>query len=168
MGGTAERRSLRNARPHTTARPEYPRPPLSDHGGSTQTHVPLPGSPAVNAGPSSLAASDLPGLFNTGDHLPLGVQDPSWQIVWARPDFGHRSQLLMFPDLGGCQSRQSLDRPERQRQRSGGEYVYRTTFDLTGFDPTTAMISGIWSADDRGIDILINGTSTSRRSLPST
>src|SRR5260370_9580375 len=42
-----------------------------------------------------------------------------------------------------------------------GNYDYRTTFDLTGFDPATASIAGQWSMDDTGVDILINGVSIS-------
>jgi hypothetical protein len=41
-----------------------------------------------------------------------------------------------------------------------GDYDYRTTFSLTGFDPTTASITGKWAADNSGLDILINGQST--------
>lgn len=41
----------------------------------------------------------------------------------------------------------------------GGLYTYRTTFDLTGLDPSTASISGIWVMDDFGRDILLNGVS---------
>jgi hypothetical protein len=40
-----------------------------------------------------------------------------------------------------------------------GAYVYRTTFDLTGFNATTALIEGGWSTDDNGLDIVINGQS---------
>jgi hypothetical protein len=39
---------------------------------------------------------------------------------------------------------------------NGGLYDYQTTFDLTGFDYTTASISGQWAADDN-IKILLNG-----------
>lgn len=39
-------------------------------------------------------------------------------------------------------------------------YVYKTTFDLTGLDPSTAQISGNWSTDNEGIDIFINSVST--------
>ncbi len=38
--------------------------------------------------------------------------------------------------------------------------TFRTTFDLTGLDPTTAAISGDWGTDNQGLDILINGIST--------
>ena len=41
----------------------------------------------------------------------------------------------------------------------GGQYVYRTTFDLTGIDPASVSISGMWAADDFGAEILINGMS---------
>ena len=41
-----------------------------------------------------------------------------------------------------------------------GLYEYQTTFDLTGLVPLTALISGRWSADDSGTDILLNGVST--------
>jgi hypothetical protein len=54
----------------------------------------------------------------------------------------------------GPASDTSLDGP-------GGVYDYRTTFDLTGFDPLTASITGQWSMDDSGVDILINGVSIS-------
>ena len=41
-----------------------------------------------------------------------------------------------------------------------GDYDYRTTFDLTGLNPLTASITGMWAADNYGFDILINGHST--------
>jgi hypothetical protein len=40
-------------------------------------------------------------------------------------------------------------------------YTYTTTFDLTGLDPLSAVISGLWAADDAGglSDIILNGVS---------
>ncbi len=38
--------------------------------------------------------------------------------------------------------------------------TFRTTFDLTGFDFTTASITGLWGTDNFGEDITINGVST--------
>ena len=40
-----------------------------------------------------------------------------------------------------------------------GNYVYRTTFDLNGLDETTASINGLWTTDNAGLDIVINGHS---------
>jgi hypothetical protein len=42
-----------------------------------------------------------------------------------------------------------------------GNYYYRTTFSLPdGVDPATARITGFWSSDNAGVDILLNGVST--------
>jgi hypothetical protein len=41
-----------------------------------------------------------------------------------------------------------------------GWYFYQTTFSLTGLDPATASITGQWSTDNEGIEILINGINT--------
>ncbi len=40
---------------------------------------------------------------------------------------------------------------------NAGFYLYRTSFDLTGFDPTTARITGLWSSDNDGFGIYLNG-----------
>ena len=42
---------------------------------------------------------------------------------------------------------------------------FLTTFDLTGFDETTAVINGLWGTDNQGLDILINGVSTGNNLL---
>jgi len=51
--------------------------------------------------------------------------------------------------------------PNNDSQLDGpvGTYRYQTTFDLTGFDPSTASVSGNWATDNNGLDILINGNS---------
>ena len=42
---------------------------------------------------------------------------------------------------------------------TGGTFSLTTTFDLTGFDPTTAAISGLWGVDNDG-EIFLNGVTT--------
>jgi hypothetical protein len=39
-------------------------------------------------------------------------------------------------------------------------YTYRTTFTLSGLNPSTASLVGQWAADDIGWNILLNGSST--------
>lgn len=41
-----------------------------------------------------------------------------------------------------------------------GNYDYQTTFTLAGLNPASASISGQWSVDNDGVDILLNGIST--------
>lgn len=38
-----------------------------------------------------------------------------------------------------------------------GDYVYQTTFDLTGFDLTTVSLAGNWMTDNNGLSLSING-----------
>lgn len=54
------------------------------------------------------------------------------------------------PDSGGTND---LDGPK-------GDYTYRTTFDLSGLQASTASIIGKCSADNFGVDILLNGGAT--------
>lgn len=41
-----------------------------------------------------------------------------------------------------------------------GNYTYETTFDLSGLQASTASITGQWSVDNIGVNILLNGVST--------
>ena len=41
-----------------------------------------------------------------------------------------------------------------------GRYDYRVTFSLAGFVASSAFISGLWSADNEGLDIVVNGVSS--------
>ena len=43
--------------------------------------------------------------------------------------------------------------------------TFRTTFDLTGLNPSTAVINGAWGTDNQGLDILLNGVSTGNQLL---
>ena len=41
-----------------------------------------------------------------------------------------------------------------------GDFRYRTTFDLTSYNPSTTVISGQWSSDNAGMQIYLNGKAT--------
>ena len=41
-----------------------------------------------------------------------------------------------------------------------GNYIFETTFDLTGLDVSSVVIKGLWATDNSGSDILVNGVST--------
>jgi len=38
-----------------------------------------------------------------------------------------------------------------------GNYFWQTTFDLTGFNPSTAVVTGNWTTDNKGGNIFLNG-----------
>ncbi|MGH6683860.1 MAG: PEP-CTERM sorting domain-containing protein [Pseudolabrys sp.] len=52
--------------------------------------------------------------------------------------------------------------PDNAQNLTGplGTYDYQITFDLTGFNAATASISGQWTTDNQGRDILLNSVST--------
>lgn len=112
---------------------------------------------------SSTRADSIPGLFNTGvnsdnTRLPSGVLEQHYILtgmsstayvsqgipgIWAEPA---TDAMWIAPSNG------ETDVPQ-------GEYAYKLTFDLSGFDPATATISGAW-ASDNGSTIYLNGMST--------
>src|SRR5207253_1804367 len=46
--------------------------------------------------------------------------------------------------------------PARDTRAGPGPFTYTTTFDLAGFDPATAQITGLWSSDNEGT-MFLNG-----------
>jgi hypothetical protein len=118
-------------------------------------------------------ADVVPGLFNTGVDasrvvLADGMVDPHYTIV-VNADSASPTALVqdstVFPIVAGpwlandAESKWIGPRVETSAA-AGGDYVYRTTFDLTGFDPATASVAGDWSTDNSGLDISINGVGT--------
>ena len=113
---------------------------------------------------ASAGAATIPGLFNTGVDatgtvLGDGAGDPHYTID------GFGAALVInetsVPSLW-------LDNDTTSRwiwQEATGlptnvTRTFTTSFDLTGFDPSTASITGRWAVDNFGDDILINGVST--------
>jgi PEP-CTERM motif len=122
----------------------------------------------------------IPGLFNTGvvtetpivleadgtvdlHYVLVASADPSfpgpdsWVAVVARP----------CPDALPCwladgpDSKWISSRPDTWTAPGvGGNYDYRLIFDLTGFNPSTASITGQWATDNGGGPIKVNGAAT--------
>jgi hypothetical protein len=105
-------------------------------------------------------------LFNTGLGLKGGDADPHWQIVARSDDPAFKPQPAvvrgMKPDDYFLK-----DNPDRSQwlsllpgDRNFPEdviFVFRTTFDLTGMLPTTAVLSGRFMADDHIVGMRLNG-----------
>jgi hypothetical protein len=124
---------------------------------------------AITAAQASAAL--IPGLFNTGvgssGVLPDGtVGDPHYSLTSVP---GGTTDILVrtspgypIPPYIGDNTVSRWIGPNNQYNLTGqaGTYVYRTTFDLTGFNPLTAFIKGDWSTDNNGLQILLNGVDT--------
>ncbi len=116
----------------------------------------------------------IPGLFNTGlDNnsylLSDGATDPHYLIV-SSADInypGPNSKVVLsegFPMNCWIKNTQRskwiAPRTDAGEFNEIGVYVYRITFDLSAFKSHTAIITGIWTTDNNGVDILVNGKST--------
>jgi len=120
----------------------------------------------------SLSAAPIPKLYSTGVNdagalLGPAERDPHYTlIVSADESFPGPDAFTLAPGFPvgpwiaeGPASRWIAPRPQQGIGNQEGDYIYRTTFDLTGFDPAKAVITGKWAVDNSGVDILINGVS---------
>lgn len=111
---------------------------------------------------SGIAAADSIPVFNTGvdgagNPLPGGASDPRWTVV-AGPGVSSPfpAVVLVAPDRLYAVSGDSGWIWRDADGFGGGTYTFRLVFDLTGYDPSTAVLGGNWGTDDNG-RILLNG-----------
>ncbi len=134
------------------------------------------------SGSAQLAGTSIPvfgtGVDDNGNLLADGAVDPHYYIISAPPPY---SGIGTVPDAAaaayvteqngfpypywvadGPNSKWLSPNANENDYEGGvseptGDFTYRTTFDLTGFDPTTAHIAGGFSADDSLVQVLLNG-----------
>jgi hypothetical protein len=105
------------------------------------------------------------GLGPTGAPLAAGAIDPHYQVLTSgTPAIVVTNTAPYFPNNAAS---------EWVWQQANGFPInttlrFETTFDLTGFDQTSAAISGAWGTDNNGLDILLNGHDTGITLLGST
>ena len=118
-------------------------------------------------------AGSIPGLFNTGvddagTPLNRGDTDPHWNIV-VNPDPRFVAPAAaVTTDLSSAAGWVSAGDTAKwvsivERGSTfiaPGTYVFETTFDLTGLDPSNAQIYGSFLVDNTVTDVLLNGNST--------
>jgi hypothetical protein len=121
---------------------------------------------------------NVPGLFGSGvgpDGQPLvaGAIDPHFKLI-VNPDNPVSEDVLIQGNIPGSwlansttskwigpRTDSALAAAMAADDGEGpGTYVYRTQIDLTGFDVSTAQITGSWATDNSGLAIRVNGTAT--------
>jgi hypothetical protein len=124
----------------------------------------------------------IPGIFGTGVDaagalLPDGAVDPHYTVTSsADPNFPGPDALVItnaWPIqagtwvVNGPASRwisltadQRSDITPATSGNAEGDYTFKTTFDLTGYNLAQVEIGGQWAVDNGGVDILLNGAST--------
>ena len=112
------------------------------------------------------AAAGSISLFNTGVNasgtpLPGGSSDPHWSII-AGPGITSPIPAVVLDNQQVGTYAQSPNSAWVWVNASGvagtnSPYTFQLTFDLTGFNPAMATISGSWGVDNDG-SILLNGS----------
>jgi len=109
---------------------------------------------AVCAAPFTIFGT---GLGPTGLPLPAAAIDPHYQdLTSGTPAIVITNTAPYLPNNASSQWvwQTAAGTPVNTTLR------FETTFDLTGLDPSTAVINGAWGTDNNGLDILLNGHST--------
>ncbi|HWQ92727.1 MAG TPA: immunoglobulin domain-containing protein [Clostridia bacterium] len=106
------------------------------------------------------------GVDGSGTPLPPAAADPFWKLT-INPD-GQPGDAIVGDSVPGVwmgnNTASKWIGPRAELGNAGiaaGSYLYRTTFDLSGRDTNTVIISGRWSADDGGTAVYINGATVS-------
>jgi hypothetical protein len=117
---------------------------------------------ALGLAPMAAGAQGITGLFNTGvdaggNKMPVGSQDMHYTV---NQNAGAQAFVYNHPayivDPSSAFIWQQADGNPGYSTRT-----FQTTFNVTsGYDPNTAFVSGQWSVDNYGLDILLNGIST--------
>jgi ELWxxDGT repeat protein len=130
-----------------------------------------PGNNPVAAAPPTPTGIKVfnTGVDATGAVLADGSVDPHYQLI-VSPDHANPGPNafvalssgypfgLWIPDT--TTSKWIAPATNQQPYQVVGEFDYQTTFDLTGFDSSTAQLTGRFTGDNEMLDILINGHST--------
>jgi hypothetical protein len=116
---------------------------------------------------SAPANAALITTFNTGvdalgNPLSGGSLDPHWSIMAGPGITNPISGVVISDQLRNGNYAQSANSRWIWENASGAAgtnapYTFLLTFNLTGFDPTTAVLSGAWGVDNDG-SILLNGS----------
>jgi hypothetical protein len=113
-------------------------------------------------------------LSSTGAGLAAEALDPHYEMSAGPEGSGNlyvvRTDGFPFPPWVANQGTSVQWIAPKSDYRFGqtdppGIYLYRTTFDLTGFIPSTAILTGEWASDDCG-EIWLNGFRTWQESGP--
>ena len=126
-------------------------------------HPSLSLSPVYFQSPAAIPFVRSTGTDANGSLLPDGATDPNWTIT-AKPGLtGTFPAFATKPDPAWLPNRSSSrwisSKADATLGDSPGSYTYRTSFDLTGFDPTTVQIRMQVSVDDELVDVKLNGQS---------
>ncbi len=106
------------------------------------------------------AGVPLPDGYTPDPHYSLTVVPSGATVTLVRTSTGGYPVPPYLPDDYLSAWIGPLNPPATDLNGPIGDYHYTTTFSLAGLNPLTASISGQWSTDNEGVDIILNGVST--------
>ncbi len=147
---------------------------VSDEGDYTWKASNAAGSATT---PAAHVTVGLPGIFGTGvdangQLLAAGEVDPHYKLITSADEGYPGPDAIVLNEGWPIQAGVwMLNGPNSkwigpQADQSGaagnaeGDYVYRTTVNLTGQDVSRIQLVGGWAVDNNGLDILVNGVSS--------
>jgi hypothetical protein len=111
----------------------------------------------------ALGGSTITTLHSTGQGLSTGIVDPNWTLVQAPSGATlDGDDTFTIPAGGRSVAAPSGTQwigpnPSTSFAEPPGVYAYQTTFNLTGFIASTALIVGEFAADNKVASISLNG-----------
>jgi hypothetical protein len=121
----------------------------------------------------SLRADVVPGVFGTGiatggSLLAAGAVDPHWKLVASAdaaspgPDVQVVNNGFPIPPwpAQGPDSQWIAPKADQSIGNPAGAYRYRTSFDLSGFDPASAELRIVLVSDNLTTGVVLNGVTT--------
>ncbi|MCA9266607.1 MAG: hypothetical protein KDA60_22270, partial [Planctomycetales bacterium] len=118
----------------------------------------------INVRAAPIDSLPIPGLFNTGVDDSGGSADSHYEAIVVPAGSAEPTIAIPSPPSPPWIQRTSTSQWIGPNDPGGngpeGEYQYQLTFDMTGLDPASAVISGLWSVDNSTTEILLNGQPT--------
>jgi len=103
------------------------------------------------------------GVDNAGSVLPDGTVDSHYTIPTSVNGPSNAFAVAAYRAYVPNNSTSKWIGPTSNAGNSNisvGNFTYRTTFNLTGLDPNTAVLKGNFASDNNTVSVLINGNST--------
>lgn len=138
---------------------------VSNSDGPVSLRVELTGRAAVGG------VFSIPGVYNTGvtdsgSLDTLGGPDKHWTLIQSADSGNPGPNAIVISKLDPTWSPNTSvsqwigPRTDASVNAPAGDYVYRLTFDLTGYIASTALVKGTFVSDDITTQVLLNGQVT--------
>lgn len=139
---------------------------ISNNNGPASLRVEISGKAAIGG------VFAIPGIRNTGVKVDnsglatLGSVDPNWKLIQSAEPTNPGPNAIVITPLNSAWAKNTAVSQWIGPRVSGnssshiGDYVYRLSFDLTGFAPNTVILKGTFVSDNVLTNIYVNGAAT--------